>query len=135
MTASGYPARWNSKGRHVLYTAGTRALACLENVVHRSGEGLNGAFKVMLVEIPEIIRVEVLDVEQLPKNWHEYETYSYCQKIGNSWLDRAEAAVLKVPSAIIPREFNYLINVNHVDFKRINQIGLEDFKFDPRIKG
>ena len=44
LVASGGAARWNSRGQFVIYTAATRALACLENVVHRSGEGLTAIF-------------------------------------------------------------------------------------------
>jgi RES domain-containing protein len=40
LTASGNAARWNSKGKFVIYTASSAALACLENVVYRSGEGM-----------------------------------------------------------------------------------------------
>ena len=37
LVASGNPGRWNLRGQLVIYAAGSRALACLENVVHRSG--------------------------------------------------------------------------------------------------
>jgi RES domain-containing protein len=68
LTASGYPGRWNSKGKYVIYTAGSRALACLENVVHRSGEGLNNNFKVMIIEIPSKIKITELKKKNSPKN-------------------------------------------------------------------
>ena len=134
LTASGYPSRWNSKGKFVIYTASTRALACLENVVHRSGEGLNDNFKVMLIEIPKIVITGEVKIDDLPKDWFEFEFYSDCQKIGDKWISDSKTAVLKVPSSIIAKEFNYLINVNHRDFKHIKLVGIEDFKFDPRIK-
>ena len=47
--ASGVEGRWNSSGAKVLYTASSRALACLENVVHRSGEGLNDLFRTLVM--------------------------------------------------------------------------------------
>ena len=55
--ASGKPARWNSKGNYVIYTSSSRSLTCLENVVHRSGEGLNNLFNVIVIEIPGKIKI------------------------------------------------------------------------------
>ncbi len=134
LSASGYAARWNSKGSFVIYSASSRALACLENVVHRSGEGLNSNFKVMIIEIPAKVKVKTISIKKLPANWHKFESYSITQKLGDAWLEKQQSAVLKVPSSIVPKEFNYLINPNHKDFKYIKLGTTEDFKFDPRIK-
>lgn len=134
LTASGYPARWNSKGRFVLYTAGSRALACLENVVHRSSEGLGGRFKVMLIEIPEHLEIEEIKLGDLEEEWFSFESFYYCQSIGNDWIDNGKSAVLKVPSVIVPNESNYIINIQHPDFNQIKLTSTEDFNFDPRIK-
>ncbi len=134
LTASGQPARWNSKGKYVIYTAGSRALACLENVVHRSGEGLSQLFKVMVIEVPDEIHVESVSLENLPENWHEFSSYSFCQQIGDDWIERVSSAILSVPSSIIRQEHNFLINPHHPDFKHIKILRTEDFLFDPRIK-
>jgi len=134
LTASGGAARWNSKGKFVIYTAATRALACLENVVHRSGEGLNGLFKTMVIEIPDALLIQEITTRELPKNWSAYENYHLCQQLGNQWLDAQRTPILRVPSAIIDNEFNFLINPQHPDFKQIALKRVEDFAFDPRIK-
>jgi len=133
LTASGYPARWSAKGRFVIYTAGSRALACLENLVHRSGEGNNALYKVMIIEIPEKVAIEVLDETTLKKDWHNINQYAYCQSLGSKWLNESETAVLKVPSVVIKKEHNYLINPNHPDFSKIKLTGNEDFDFDKRF--
>jgi RES domain-containing protein len=135
LTASGFPGRWNSKGKFVIYTAGSRALACLENVVHRSGEGLNNNFKVMVIEIPSKVKITEIRKKELPKGWYKYKSYSKCQKIGDTWIMDQETAVLKIPSSIISKEYNYLINTSHKDFRYIKLIEIENFDFDPRIKG
>ncbi len=134
MTASGQPGRWNGKGYFVLYTTGSRALACLENTVHRSGEGLNQNFKVMVIDIPDRIKMEEIKLRDLPKDWHLFENYYKTQVIGNDWVRKGKTAVLRVPSAIVPLEFNYLLNPNHPDFAKIKLGGNETFVFDPRIK-
>lgn len=134
LSASGYPGRWNSKGKFVIYTAATRALACLENVVHRSGEGLILDFKVMEIEISDTIKVIEIPLDQLPIEWHAFQKMVHSQTLGNRWIESMESAVLKVPSAIIPNEVNYLLNPAHPDFKRIKIVSVTDFIFDPRIK-
>lgn len=134
LTASGFPARWNPKGRFVLYTAATRALACLENVVHRSGEGLNHLFRVMVIDVPDDIVIQKVNLEDLPQGWDSYESHSVTQEIGDTWIENAETAVLQVPSAIIKQECNYLFNINHRDFQKVTLEGTEPFAFDLRIK-
>lgn len=133
LTASGYPARWSSRGNFVIYTAQSRALACVENLVHRSGEGNNALFKVMLIEVPDSIKVDVLDTKNFKKDWYAIANYGYCQSIGNQWLRDAKTAVIKVPSAVIKEEYNYLLNPNHQDFKKIKLTGTEPFDFDQRF--
>ncbi|MCI0450152.1 MAG: RES family NAD+ phosphorylase [Chlorobi bacterium] len=134
LKTSGNPARWNSKKKYMIYTSGSRALACLENIVHRTGEGLNDAFKIMTIRIPGGILIEEIKSSKLPPNWTNYKNYIHCQSIGDSWLDKVSSAVLKVPSAIIMNEYNYLINPAHADFKKIKLSKVEDFKFDTRLK-
>jgi RES domain-containing protein len=131
--ASGYPARWNSRGSFVIYTSGSRALACLENVVHRSGEGLNKLFKVMKVEIPDTLEIEKVNPSGLQKNWQDFTSFPYTQEIGDNWINRKSTIVLEVPSAIIPGESNFLINQNHADFSKVILQSTEDFIFDPRL--
>lgn len=134
LKASGAGGRWNSKGKFVIYTAASRALACLENIVHRSGEGLNNSFKVLTIDIPDSIKFSKVNIASLNKDWFEFNNYSYCRSIGDKWIDNQETLILKVPSAIIPAESNYLINTAHIDFKKIKIVSSEDFNFDPRVK-
>jgi RES domain-containing protein len=133
LLASGNPARWNSKDIKIIYTAGTRALACLENVVHRSSFGLRETFQTILVKIPDDVEVEEIVSSSLIPGWREYKNIPYTQKLGNLWVLENKTAVLKVPSAIIPEENNYLINPLHKDFGRIIYLGNEPFDFDERI--
>lgn len=134
LVASGGAARWNARGRFVIYTAATRALACLENVVHRSGEGLQETFRVMVIQLPDTVRMDTISPDTLPPDWFAYTNYAQCQQLGEDWLQRGQAAVLRVPSAIIPQEWNFLINPMHPDFSSIRLIKIEPFAFDPRIK-
>jgi RES domain-containing protein len=135
LKASGYPARWNSKGVMVIYTAATRALACLENLVHRSGEGENKSFRVMIIDIPDSVSRKNIDMNLLSTNWFDVAKYSDCRRLGDLWAHEGRYCMLKVPSAIIPDEINYLINPNHPDFKQIRVKRVEAFRFDKRFTG
>ena len=135
LVASGNPGRWNLRGQFVLYAAGSRALACLENVVHRSGEGLNDLFKVVVIDFPDDLAVEALPLAALPAGWEAPQHYPRCQPLGAAWYARRAAAVLRVPSSVIAHEFNYVFNTQHPDFARVRLVAREDFAFDPRIKG
>lgn len=134
LVASGNPARWNSKDVEVLYTASSRALACLENVVHRSSIGLEGSFRTMVIEIPDSLEITVVQQKSLPADWRLFENYSVTQNLGNAWIMNNKTAVLQVPSAIVAEENNYLLNPAHLDFKKIKLVRTELFEFDPRIK-
>lgn len=133
LTASGYPARWNARGNFIIYTAESRSLACLENLVHRSGEGNNALYKVMLIEIPDSLKIENIEEPSLKKDWHTIDNYAYCQFLGSKWLSELKSAILRVPSVIIKKEHNYMINPNHTDFAKIKLSGTEDFDFDKRF--
>ena len=134
LVASGNPGRWNLRGQLVIYAAGSRALACLENVVHRSGEGLNSLFKVIRINVPDALLIEELTLDQMPPDWQLPRHYARCQPLGTAWYQRQTAAVLRVPSSIIAHEHNYVLNTRHPDFGQIRIVGREDFEFDSRIK-
>lgn len=133
--ASGNAARWNSKDVKMIYSTSGRALACLENLVHRSSIGLSERFRTMIIEIPDKLKITVFDKNVLDKDWYEFANYPYTQNLGDDWIQSGIGAVMQVPSAIIPEEFNYLINPGHPDFSKIKLIHVEPFVFDPRIKG
>src|SRR3954466_11561885 len=86
LIASGNPARWNSKDVKMIYTASSRALACLENLVHRSGLGLNGLFQTMVIDIPGGVAITPLDPAKLVSNWQLFAHYPQTQAIGDAWI-------------------------------------------------
>ena len=134
LMAPGTEARWNSRGYFVIYSAGSRALACLENLVHRDSEGLKNLFRVIVIDIPEGIKIaEILEAD-LPDDWTKSNNLYKTRQLGNTWLSSLSSCVLKVPSAIIKGEFNYLINPAHSHFASIEIKVIEEFKFDSRLK-
>jgi RES domain-containing protein len=134
LVASGRAARWNPNETEVIYTASSRSLACLENVVHRSQLGLNQLFSVMTIEVPDSVKKEIVKLGSLPHDWREFAQMPLTQSIGENWLNKAQTAILQVPSSIIEEEVNYLINPQHSDFRKIKLLRSEKFVFDMRIK-
>lgn len=133
LSGSGYPARWNSKGTYMIYTASTRALACLENLVHRSGEGLNGNFKITVIGAPDTASIKEIKLADLPENWFKTSSVPACRAIGDQWIEFGSSLLLRVPSAIIRDEHNLLINPMHPDFKDVTVQEIVDFTFDERL--
>jgi RES domain-containing protein len=133
LRAPGTAARWNSQGRYVIYTAGSVALACLENLVHRDSAVLQSPFKLLTIDIPDTVSLRSIEEQQLNGNWWAQE-FSYTKQTGDKWLQQMESCVLKVPSAIIHKEYNFLINPAHAEFNQVRLIATEDFCFDRRLK-
>lgn len=134
LSASGNAGRWNSKGKFVIYTSASRALACLENIVHRSGEGLHGMFRVMVIEIPDAISFQEIKIKSLPKDWKSMLNFPVTRKTGDEWYSENKFALLKVPSSVISKESNFIINTHHSDFKKIKLKSVELFDFDLRLE-
>lgn len=132
LQSPGIAGRWNKAGVFVLYTSSTRSLACLENMVHRSFLELNIPYCCMVIEIPE--EIEMANTRSIKGSWFDPENIRICQDIGEQWIKNSRSPVLKVPSAIIDKEFNYVINMKHDGFAGIKLINTETFIFDHRLK-
>lgn len=127
--------RWNSLYTKLVYTAESRALALLEVSVHLDlSEDLPNDRYYVEMEIPDTLHVTEVKHENLPKNWDAKPPITTTQKIGDDFVNQEEAAILKVPSSIVPSEYNYLINPAHRDAKRIKVIGHTPMTFDTRLK-
>jgi len=134
LQATGIPGRWNRSGTFVIYASNSRSLACLENLVHRSASELSFHFRCMVIEIPDYIKIEMARIKKLEIDLFTPEHYAACQTMGYDWAISRRSAVLKVPSAIIPKEYNFMIHAEHPDFKSIRLKETEEFYFDPRLK-
>ena len=110
--------RWNSRGYRAIYTAESLALATLELVVHGVPYETLKRFFCIPVKIPENLVMEI-NRNALPPHWRKDPPPAALQTIGNQWIEADRSAVLKVPSAVIPVEFDYLIHPGHADFAKI----------------
>ncbi len=109
--------RWNEKGLPVIYAAETRALACLETLVHLAAGGLPFNRYLVEISIPESLwaTAQRETPTSLPVGWDAQPAGRASIALGTAWLRRKSAAVLILPSTIVPEEYCILLNPTHPD--------------------
>jgi RES domain-containing protein len=103
----------------MVYTATTFSLVVLEIMVNTSSARIPRDMVYAPVDIPDAIRLEVLDVATLPRNWFDSPAPTECQRAGDSWVRRGETVGLIVPSAVARIDNNVLLSPAHPDFSRV----------------
>jgi len=124
--------RWNPAGTEVIYAAASRSLAVLEILVHYSV--LPRDFVITTVSIPDSVSIIGAPDSVLTTGWNQPTPMPATQEYGGTWITAKSSAVLIVPSAVMPLERNYVLNVLHPDFRKITFGQSEPFPFDPRLK-
>jgi RES domain-containing protein len=127
-----YGGRWNSPGLPAVYVAGSRALAALEILVHLSGEELGIRWERFEVRF-HAKWCEQADVVISADAIGSPVVSPQTQYQGDQWLKSGKKPVLRVRSAVIPEEDNYLLNPLHPQFKQLEINPAESFTFDPRL--
>ena len=128
--------RWNEKNHAVLYTSTTRALACLETVVHLNASGLPLNRYLVQCVIPDGLWRSALRETSttLPVGWDAEPASLTSMEFGTRWIKGGGSALLIVPSAIVPEEFNVLINPAHSDAGTITASKIRKWLYDPRLR-
>ena len=116
--------RWNSPGRAMVYTAANPSLALLEVLVHLDlpPELIPTDYMLLGLEIPDDAPVEELADPPSPP-----------RAVGDDFLSRGTALVLRAASAVVPQETNALINPRHPAASGLRLVSQEPFRFDPRL--
>ena len=130
--AKEFGGRWNSPGIPVVCLAGSASLAILEMLVHLRAEEMLRHFNLFQVSFDEAL-MTVADLATLPRSWQYSPPPASVQRIGDLWLAKGESAILRVPSVIVPTEWNYLLNPAHRDFRKITIGPKRSIRFDPRL--
>ena len=127
--------RWNRKGRAVLYTSTSVALACLETVVHSRTGSLPMNRYLVRIDLPQEAwssRVEHTS-RSLPVGWDALPEGRVSLDVGDAWLAAGESPVMVVPSVIVPEERNVLINPRHPLCRATKAHKLRKWLYDPRL--
>lgn len=128
-----YGGRWNSPGRAAVYASGSRALAALEVLVHLSPAiASRQQFLLYQIAFADSL-VDDLHPRKVHPSLLSAAIHPDTQYLGDHWIDSASNPVLRIPSAIIPAEHNYLLNPNHPLFNKLKIATPTPFSLDPRL--
>jgi RES domain-containing protein len=128
-----YGGRWNSKGVAMLYTSQSRALAFAEVAIHIPIGIVPKDYFLISINIPDTARVLKLSNTDIPPDWRSNPHSNSTQKIGDRFIIESKLPILQVPSAVVPGDFNFLVNPNHPQSKEITIDNVEPFEFDSRF--
>ena len=128
--------RWNPAGMAVVYGSESRALACLETMVHLNAGGLPLNRYLVAVSIPEPVweRARRVRPEALPVGWDAAPAGQVSISFGTDWVRAGASALLLVPSVIVPEECDVMINPAHADAAAITAVKLRRWMYDPRLR-
>jgi len=128
-----FSGRWHPRGIRIVYTSATLSLAALELLVQVDRDLLWANLVQIEINLPDDLPMERIEAGRLPSNWRHYPAPAALQRIGAGWIEQGKTAVLRVPSAVIPDEANYLLNPAHPATERIKVVGRRAFVLDPRL--
>ena len=128
-----FGGRWNSSGVPLVYTAESQSLAALEMLVHLESADL--LFHYIFFEVT-FDRSLVQDLDHAPpKGWDADPVPNKIRALGDRWAAERTSPVLRVPSAIVPSEHNFLLNPVHPNFAS-TRIGKQmPFRVHPKLVG
>lgn len=128
--------RWNRAGTPMLYTSTSRALACLETIVHLVGQSLPLNRYLVKVTVPIAVwkAAAVVDPKKLV-GWDAEPPGKASLDWGTSWVAAKSTLLARVPSVIVPEEWNVLIDPAHPDAASIRAVKVRKWVYDARLFG
>lgn len=126
-----YGARWNSVGVYLLYTSQHISLSILESLVHLPKNIFPPSQYLLHIEFPDHSEMGEISLKKLKAGWQEQVAYT--QWMGDQFIQHTKQLVLKVPSAVVPEEHNFLLNPLHADFKKVKIVRSELLQLDKRL--
>ncbi|MEX2535894.1 MAG: RES family NAD+ phosphorylase [Trueperaceae bacterium] len=124
--------RWNSKGTSVVYLSGSLALAALELLTHLDHQQALAQHYAIPVVFGESL-IAVVHERSVPTGFPGPETIPATQRVGDAWVRSGTSSLLRVPSAVISQEFNYLFNPAHPDAQSVAIGDAKPFSYDRRL--
>lgn len=128
--------RWNRKGTALVYASESRALACLETVVHLAGHDalpLNRYLVRITIAAPQWKARRVFDADG-NVGWDAEPAGRVSIDWGSRWVREGTSLVAEVPSVIVPEESNVLINPAHPDAATLRAVKLRKWLYDQRLR-
>ncbi|MDB4904305.1 MAG: hypothetical protein JWQ63_3586 [Mucilaginibacter sp.] len=127
-----YGGRWNSEGKPAIYLASSRSLAVLEVLVHLQPLMIPDNYCLTEIEVSDN-SITHISIDDLPSNWNDISPPIVLRQIGDEFLKKNEHLLMKIPSSIVPMEYNYLVNPQYPAMKKVKVLKKEPFNFDERL--
>jgi len=89
-------------------------------------------YDLVTIQIPDD-SIQILNKEDLPDKWKSFPHNESTRKIGDAFQVKGQFLILKVPSAVVQDEYNFLINPTHPDGIKIKIVQIQPFAFDERL--
>lgn len=125
--------RWNAPGVAMVYASETIALACLETLVHFKSGGLPFNRFLVRIDIPDAVwRGAEVFAERV--GWDALPAGKVSIDYGTQWAKAGRSALVRVPSMVVPEEFNVLVNPLHADAAGLNVTKVRKWLYDPRFR-
>ena len=121
-----YGGRWNHAGYPVVYTSDSRSLAALEFLVHVPMAFAPENLSIVEINIQKNIERESINESRLPLNWRNYPAPEQLANLGANWIKSKSSLLLDIPSSVVEKEVNTLINPLHPDIKFVNLSNIDN---------
>lgn len=128
-----YGGRWNSVGNAVLYTAENRSLCALEVSVHLPLGIVPPDYFLTTIFVPDSLSFTILEASSLPDDWQSSVNQVFTKREGDAFIKNGLFLAMRVPSASVPGDFNWLLNPLHSEFSEVKILENVSFPFDSRL--
>lgn len=127
--------RWNRKGTPMIYASTSRALACLETLVHFGQDDLPLNRYLVAIHVPIALwnARTSFDVSK-HVGWDAEPAGLVSLDWGTAWAATGSAALAEVPSVIVPEESNVLLNPRHTESVAIRAVKVRKWTYDARLR-
>lgn len=129
--ASIYGGRWNPIGIKALYASQNISLCILEILARTRVKNTPADYQLITLEFPENLLTNI-KISELKMGWKKHVEYT--QWIGEEFLKDNKSLVMRVPSAIVEREHNFILNPLHKDFSKVKIKETEALDLDKRLR-
>ena len=118
----------------MVYCAPNPATSLVEVLVQieTDSSDLPDPLRYLEIEAPDTISTATADVEPLGRNGHT--NLPGTRWVGDEWLRSGQAALLRVPSVIVPATWNVLINPQHPESAQIRIKRVHSHRLDARLQ-
>ena len=125
-------ARWHTQGNPAVYLAESPAGAMIEHLVHLlyTRWKVPETYDLLEVQAPEELAIKEL-MPLAGVDWKEDRLLT--RRIGDEWLAKRETPLARMPSAIMPRTWNILLNPQHPDAQQVRIEAVIRERFDNRL--